>query len=101
MPAKIPGAKLSVAPPDARLLNDENLSVVAAPFAVAMILAAPAVDVSVPRVSLVAKPVNPVNCKVPPADWVTPSAENTTVFVAADGTLSDAAAVALSLRVPF
>jgi hypothetical protein len=29
------------------------------------------------------------------------SAENTTVFVAADGTLFDAAAVALSLRVPF
>ena len=78
-----------------------NVSVVDALLETADTLAMPAVGVSTPSVSVVALLRKPRNSRLPPAVCVTVSAEKTTVFVPADPTTSEAAAVARSLSVPF
>jgi tetratricopeptide (TPR) repeat protein len=64
-------------------------------------VAAPAVGVSAPRVSVVAAPEKPLNSSVPPAVLVVVLALKTMVFEAADLITSDTAALARSFSVPF
>ena len=47
--------------------NELKVRFAAAPLAVRITVPAPAVGVSAPRASVVATPLAPVNCKVPPA----------------------------------
>ena len=65
-----------------------------------VMVAAPAVGVRAPSVSVVFALAKPRNSRVPPAVWVVVSAEKTIVLVPAEPMTSEAAAVARSLSVP-